>query len=231
MRIAILDLCLPDPMSDEFGSSGEITRRWLQPALPEAALTIIDIAGGAALPEAEGFDGFVLTGSEKGVYDETEWMEPLKALLRAVRAARRPVFGICFGHQIMAETYGGKAEKAGGGFAVGARTYQAEGRPFDAHVIHQDQVTQVPPGARVTASAPYCPAAALDYDFPARSVQFHPEYDARYLSHAIEMFDGGLITPVEAAAARATMAGAEVAKDLCAADAAALFRSAMAGAG
>ena len=34
----------------------------------------------------------------------------------------------------------------------------------------------MPPQARITASALHCPVGALNYDFPAASVQFHPEF-------------------------------------------------------
>lgn len=110
----------------------------------------------------------------------------------------KPVFGICFGHQIMADVYGGKAEKAEIGNVVGARGFDYGGSSVDAFVWHQDQVTQVPPSARVTGSADHCPVGALDYDFPARSVQFHPEYRA---SHLRELFVRGrdvFLAPQEA---------------------------------
>ena len=71
------------------------------------------------------------------------------------------------------------------GQVVGARRFTVDGVERDAHVWHQDQVFEVPPGARVTGSAEYCPVGMLDYDFPAFSMQFHPEYSRAYLTSGI----------------------------------------------
>ena len=152
-------------------------------------------------------------------------MAPLKAFLLAARAAKTPVFGVCFGHQIMAETFGGKAEKADTGFVVGARAYQVGDREVRAHAMHQDQVTETPPGAVVTASAPYCPVAALAYDFPAASIQFHPEYTAPMMADAADIFEGWMITPEDAAETRASLAPGDVEPDLWGAETAGFFRA------
>jgi GMP synthase-like glutamine amidotransferase len=192
-----------------------------------------DIAEGAMpLPQAGDFDGLIVSGSEFGVYDNTDWMAPLRRLLLDTRAAGKPLFGICFGHQIMADTFGGRAEKAPVGRVVGARTFQRDPiqsgpKNFTAHVWHQDQVTGVPPGARVIAHAEYCPVAALDYDFAARSVQYHPEYDAAHLQDLFArgrdiFLDGGT-----ADKATAEIVAADVPRDLDATATAAFFRQAL----
>ena len=91
--------------------------------------------------------------------------------------------------------------------------------------MHQDQVTVVPPQAEVVASAPYCPVAALKYEFPAYSVQFHPEYRRAFVEDALEVLDGLVGAPEDFAKGRASMAGAAVDEDLFAAEAAAFFRN------
>lgn len=228
MNIAILDLCLPHAEFDRHGSIAEMTSEWLVPHLPEAKLTSLHIAAGVALPDVDAFDGYFLTGSEKGVYDDTEWMTPLKTFLRAVRDAGRPVFGVCFGHQIMAEAFGGRAEKADTGFVVGAKTFETSAGPLNAHAMHQDQVTAVPPGATVTASAAYCPVGALAYDFPASSVQFHPEYKRNFVKDAVDIFEGDLLTTDQACVARSTFETA-VDEDLYGPEVAAFFRGVLTG--
>ena len=226
MRIAILDLCLPHAEFDRHGTIAEMVLAWLAPHMPEATFTSLHIATGVPLPAPAAFDGYVLTGSEKGVYDEAAWMAPLRSFLLELKAARIPTFGVCFGHQIMADTFGGKAEKVDEGFVIGARTYQGSNGEFAAHAMHQDQVTVVPPGAKVTASASYCPVAALAYDFPAASLQFHPEYRRNFVSHAVDLFEGDMISAEEAAASRESFA-MDVAEDLQGAEAAAFFRDAL----
>lgn len=232
MKIAILNLLTPDAGLEHYGTIGTLISGWLSPHLPEAELTEVLIAAGEAFPTPEQYDGYILSGSEKGVYDEATWMQPLREFVLALRGAEIPVFGICFGHQIMADVYGGKAEKVDNGFVVGPREFAAgagedaeDSAPFAARVMHQDQVTAVPPHAKVMASAAYCPVAVLEYDFPAKSVQFHPEYPGGFVAEAVELFDGNIMTAQEAKQARESIAAHEVADDLYGVEVAEFFRA------
>lgn len=225
MRIAILDLTAQH--GEQFDGIPRVGREiadWLAPFLPEAVLAIHDIAHGAALPDVGTFDGLLVSGSEFGVYDDTPWMAPLRRLLEATREAGKPVFGICFGHQIMADVYGGKAEKSAQGNHVGLRHYDMDGARVDANVWHKDQVTRVPPGARVIGSASYCPVSALAYGFPALSVQFHPEYSEARLRQLFAIGRDVFIDGADVDAAEASFAEGRARPDLMAAETAAFFR-------
>lgn len=225
MRIAILDVCQPEPDFARHGSIGEMVEAWIAPHLPEAAFPILHVAGGDPLPPLAAHDGYIVSGSEKGVYDEADWMDDLRGFIRAARDSRTPIFGICFGHQIMADALGGKAEKADKGFVIGAQEFAYDGEIIQAHAMHQDQVTVAPPGAAVIAAAPYCPVAALKYEFPALSLQFHPEYRRAFVEDALDVLDGVVGAPEDFEAGRATMPGAKVSEDLFGAEAAAFFRT------
>lgn len=225
MKIAILNFSAPYAPLDHYGSAAEVIERWLSPQLEEAKFTELDIAAGTSFPTPEHYNGFIISGSEKGVYDNCDWMEPLRNYLRTLRDRQIPVFGICFGHQVMAEAYGGKAVKAEHNFVVGAKLYTEGGNTYFAHAMHQDQVIEIPPAATITASADYCPVAALTYDFPACSVQFHPEFDRPLVADAIEAFEGDLLTSSEAVAARRSIADDTVEQTLYAAEIAEFFRS------
>ena len=225
MRIAILDVTEhPLPLLEGLPTPASQIRDWLAPALPEAELVGLSIAEGTPLPKVGDYDGYVVSGSEKGVYDEAPWMDGLRALLLDCREARTPVYGICFGHQILADTWGGRAAKAECGMIVGAKRFDYRGREVDAHAWHQDQVHEVPPGATVTGSAAHCPIGALDYDFPARSVQFHPEYTADAMRALFERGRDVFVTPDQIAEAEISFETAAVPRDLAAEDAAHLFR-------
>jgi len=178
VKLAVLDLSYwpPEYMSGA-PKFGVVLAKWVARGVPEAEIEVIDIVEGDPLPSIERYDGYVISGSDKGVYDEATWMQPLRDFLVSAKEAGKPLFGVCFGHQIMADVFGGRAEKVSEP-VVGVQHFEINGDVQPGHVWHQDQVTQVPPGAAVIASAPYCPVAALDYDFPAMSVQWHPEYSA-----------------------------------------------------
>ncbi len=224
MKIAVYDCVAGDALTEKYGPTGDHVVRWIAPHLPEAAFVPVHVAGPDA-PSAPGaVDGVIISGSEKGVYDVTAWMQPLRDNLQAHRNHGTPLFGICFGHQLMADVFGGRAEKADHVFAAGSRRFDMGGAATPAYVAHQDQVTRIPPGAEVVASAPYCPAAALAYDFPALSVQFHPEYDAQFAEDLLDMFGNELMDAADMEAARSTITG-EVSADLYAAEVAAFFRA------
>ena len=225
MKIAVYDCVAGDALTEKYGSVGNSVIQWIKPHLPEATWIETHIANGAKMPDPSDVDGIIISGSEKGVYDDTPWMQPLRDNLETMRNHGIPIFGICFGHQIMADVFGGKAEKVDQGFITGARSFDMGGHKIPAHVAHQDQVTRLPPGASVTASAPYCPAAALAYDFPAMSVQFHPEYSPDFTLDLIDMFGAELMTDDQIAAARQSVTG-DVPTDLYGQQVAEFFRNA-----
>ncbi len=224
MRIAVLDLCvwLPEYQSGQ-ARFGDLLATWAGRDLPQAAFTTIDVGAGTPLPAPDAFDGYIISGSEKGVYDETPWMQPLRDFLKAAKTAGKPLFGVCFGHQIMADVFGGKAEKVEAA-AIGVRAFEIDGTKVTGHVWHQDQVTVVPPGAQVIGRADYCPVAALSYDFPAMSVQFHPEYSAEYVAAFLRRSRGVVLSEEDTDAAVAQFDASNVSADLFASQIGAFFR-------
>ena len=226
MRVAVLDVTgHPMPLLEGLPRVGEQIIDWLAPALPEATYCWYDIEqNGEALPTLDTFDGVIVSGSEHGVYDPTSWNYDLRCFLLACKALLKPIFGICFGHQIMADTFGGHAAMAKCGLVVGARAFQFAATSEDAYVWHKDQVNIVPPGARITASASYCPIGALEYDFPAASVQFHPEHSEFQLCEIFRRARDDFLTGAEADSAVQSFAITDVRRDLSARETAAFFR-------
>ena len=53
-------------------------------------------------------DGWLVSGSRHGAYEDHVWIPTLEDFLRAAYAAAVPVVGICFGHQILAQALGGR---------------------------------------------------------------------------------------------------------------------------
>jgi len=202
MRIAIIDLDTPPhDLEAAHGNFGDMFIEWLQPAIPEAHFSRIPIGeNGEGMPKAGEFDAFLVSGSRHGVYDKRPWMAPLKTLILDAASASIPVAGVCFGHQILAETHGGRVIKSPGGWVLGNMDYRltdaGEQRfgeeSFDVLAFHQDQVVEVPPAARVLLGHDRCPIAALEYDAPALSVQFHPEFTIGFMRDLVESHRGQL---------------------------------------
>lgn len=178
----------------------------------------VNAALSQSLPAPADFDGLLITGSPAGVYESHPWIEPLKDLVRGAASARRPSVGICFGHQLMAEAFGGRVGKSEKGWGVGVHDYEVRVveewmRPVTARIAcvasHQDQVVAPPPGARTLVASDFCPHAALAYaQGPAVSFQMHPEFSADYARALLDLrkerFAPGLYDAARASLTRRT---------------------------
>lgn len=162
------------------------------------------------LPEGpEAADGWLVTGSKHGAYEDHAWIPPLEGFIRAAKVAGRPMVGICFGHQIIAQALGGRVEKAAAGWGLGGQLYEGPDGPLRLRGFHQDQVVALPEGAEVTASSPFCPAAALVYGDWGRSWQGHPEFRQDLFRDLAEskigtVFEAGFVAAAVATAETAT---------------------------
>ena len=133
-------------------------------------------------------DGWLLTGSRHGAYEDHPFIPLLEQFVRDVYAANIPMAGICFGHQLIAQALGGKVEKYHGGWAVGRQEYTFEDHGDVAlNAWHQDQVTKLPKGARVIAGNDFCKHAGLVYGDQIYTVQPHPEFTNPVMSEYIEL--------------------------------------------
>lgn len=217
MRICILETDRPEgALLAGYGTYADLFETWLGPELPEAEFVHCHIAGGET-PAAPGeYDAYMVTGSRAGVYEDHPWIAPLIAHLQAIRDARRPVVGICFGHQVLAQAFGGQARRAQDGWVLGRLTQQlnAAGEeifgpgPVTALSLHRDQVMELPPAARRLTEDSLSPNGALLYQgFPALSLQFHPEFSPAYLGSLIDSFSGTILPETQAETAKATLEG------------------------
>lgn len=151
-------------------------------------------------------DGWLITGSRHGVYEDHPWIAPLEQFIRDAFAARVPVVGICFGHQIVAQAMGGKVERYAEGWAVGATDYDFGGENLTLNAWHRDQVTRAPEGAKVIATNDFCANAALLYDDRALTVQAHPEFRPAFVDGLMKTRGKGLVPDEVMAAAASRLA-------------------------
>ena len=138
-------------------------------------------------------DGWLITGSKHGAYEDHPWIPPLEDFIRAVYASGRPMIGVCFGHQIIAQALGGKVIKYPGGWSVGRTEYDLDGETFALNAWHQDQVTEVPQGAEVIGKSDFCAHAALVYDDRILTIQPHPEFGPDIVEDLIRLRGKGVV--------------------------------------
>jgi GMP synthase-like glutamine amidotransferase len=180
----------PEALAPRFGDYPQMFRRLLGEGFDWVSY---DVQHGPGPDRPEDADAWIVTGSSAGVYDGDAWIGRLMDFLRAARGRTR-LIGICFGHQAMAEAFGGKVVKSPKGWGVGLHTYRVMAREpwmdaaptLSVPASHQDQVVEPPPGARVVAASDFTPFGMLDYGPDAVSLQLHPEFEPAYAEALIE---------------------------------------------
>ena len=130
-------------------------------------------------------DGWIVTGSPHGVYEDHSWIPTVSQLINNVYEANLPIFGVCFGHQLIAQALGGHVEKSEKGWGLGLHTYQVNNKPeymsnlseeVTLNICHQDQVLRPPQGATVYAKSEFCENAGFYIKDKVLTMQAHPEF-------------------------------------------------------
>ena len=190
----------PEKLAPLFGSYPSMFERLIGPGFNYRTY---DARRGRLPKSADECDAYVITGSPAGVYDDRPWIEPLKQFLVEAKGKAHLV-GVCFGHQVMAEAFGGKVEKSDKGLGLGLHTYEIKEQtpwmdgsaPISIPAVHQDQIVELPPHARAVAGSDFSPNGVVAYDDqPAFSIQTHPEFDPPYPTTLIEGGWEGRLTP------------------------------------
>lgn len=128
-------------------------------------------------------------------------MHLAEAYLRHARDLGTPLFGICFGHQLMATAFGGqvvinpKGREMGTYVATSAAAGNSLGWPevdFSVHMSHRDTVAELPPNAHVLARTGREAHAAIYYGDGCFSTQFHPEFTPEVLACYVEHYRDAL---------------------------------------
>ncbi|MDB4934652.1 MAG: synthase [Labilithrix sp.] len=181
-----------------------------------------DVRTDATLPGPRDADGFVITGSSSSVTERAPWMLRTEALVREIFEAKTPLFGICFGHQLVGQALGGRVAKNPRGREIGTvhvrvvphaprdpmfHALPAGATSFRANHTHVDSVVELPKGAVVVAETDLEPYAAFAVGEHVKCVQFHPEINGAAMrgyvearAHLIEGEGGDARTILEAVA-------------------------------
>jgi GMP synthase-like glutamine amidotransferase len=149
----------------------------------------VELDEGEPIPDLERFDVMIVMGGPQDVWQEDQhaWLRPEKEAIRKfVADMQRPYLGVCLGHQLLADSLGGRVVPGNtpeiGVLAV-SRTSAGKSDPVFSDLPsrlkvlqwHGAEVTAVPDGAAVMASSEVCPIQAFRYGPHAYGLQFHME--------------------------------------------------------
>ncbi|MBV7328974.1 hypothetical protein KFU94_12060 [Chloroflexi bacterium TSY] len=217
MKLGILNACTPADET-EFGSHEFVTFQNFF-GLTNHNITFVEyrITEGEFPTSLIECNAYLITGSPKGVYDREPWIEQLSSFISNCHAAQHKMVGICFGHQILAHSLGGHAEKSEKGWGMGPQMvevlspqpWMTPERPHgNLYFCHQDQVTMLPTDAVRLAGNDFCPNGMFVIGKQVLGLQAHPEFTLEVMQKAINwlrpQMDTKWIDGIEAATAEQT---------------------------
>ena len=150
--------------------------------------TVVKIFLGEELPPPNRNTVAVITGSWAMVTEKRAWSEKAALWIREAMKIGMPLFGVCYGHQLMAYALGGDVDYNATGRELGSKTIELandatadpllQGFPkaFSAFLSHLQTVVRLPPGATSLATSDQDQNQIIKYSAHAYSTQYHPEF-------------------------------------------------------
>lgn len=185
--------------------TGELPRRVLEHLGPyeraflnvlgDERCVVVD-ARKETLPEPD-WAGIIVTGSPASTYDGDAWIARSEDFLRRAADRSVPLYGVCFGHQLVAQAFGGKVAKCPHGWELGTVTlrlttegkadplFSAMPESFAAQQSHGDVVVELPPGAVALAQNEHWAYQAFALGTHIWGTQFHPEFTVQIMQDMI----------------------------------------------
>ncbi len=184
-KVIILD-CGPslEDVSQEFGQSPQ----WIMAVLKDTDCVFdwIKPYAGQNMESSSG-DAWIITGSPRSVYEEEDWMIGLEKNIRDASKCKKPILGICFGHQIIAKEMNGKVKNSKYrefGLTVVKKINKSLliKNFFNKYKLnyvwmsHADHVSKLPKGFKLIASSKNSKFTIVENEKRKfYGVQFHPE--------------------------------------------------------
>lgn len=204
MRLAILMTNTDESsFAQAHPKDGEKFSKLLNSVRPDWQFEVFSVKDGD-FPASLDFDGLLITGSPASVHEEASWIPRLEKLVRTASAARIPMFGACFGHQVIARALGSRVIYNPDGWALGCLQTQfvEEGITVPIYAAHKEQVQDLPAGARVVAQTSNCKIAGFAIDRHILTTQYHPEMTKDFIAALLDAFAPEIGPDVTSRAAR-----------------------------
>lgn len=174
--------------------------------IPNSEVLVSSIYLNQSLPDIKDVFAIIITGSHSMVTDNDPWNIYLSKWLKEQVPSSIPVLGICYGHQLLAQTFGGNVDYNSKGIEIGtvkiSLTQQGETDPllcilpkiFFGHVTHAQTVIALPNNGTLLAENNFEPHHAFSIAENMWGLQFHPEFDAEITRGYIKEQADNLIT-------------------------------------
>mmetsp|Transcript_21289 Transcript_21289/g.35208 ORF Transcript_21289/g.35208 Transcript_21289/m.35208 type:complete len:300 (-) Transcript_21289:539-1438(-) len=195
---------VPPVVAKITGEYEQMFKKLLSENDPAVKLTVFDATKSETPANTEDFDGFIITGSRHAAYDKTQqWILDLQETVRKLRTSRRPVFGVCFGHQIIAQALGGEVVKHSKGWEIGHAAFRVsseakkimpafeEKDELQLLYSHMDHVVKIPDGFVNMGGNDHSPIEGMiSQDGQFLTVQGHPEFTPAVIEGYVEIRRG-----------------------------------------
>lgn len=173
----------------------------------DISLSFVNAFADELLPDVHGaqfgslVDAVIISGSVFNITDRGDfaWMQKTITWVKDVIRLwpRVPIVGICFGHQLLCEAFGGVVASNPLGWELGSHelfmTNSAAARLFfgedtttaKVQETHSQVVSVLPTGASVLAHTVKDPNHVVLYAAQVLGMQYHPEYDTRHMKQML----------------------------------------------
>lgn len=202
MKLCILDNDVLDPaIAGTYTSFSTMFERLFRDAGADWSITSFNTMRGEYPESFDDFDAVLLTGSHADSFSQEPWVLTLRQRVEELLGNRKKLLGVCFGHQLIGLCLGAQVGRAPQGWGAGRMTYAwhapdwthapsatASGDQAELSLLasHQDQVFELPPGATLLASSPFCPVAAFAVGQEVFCIQPHPEFVEDFSAYLLD---------------------------------------------
>ena len=139
-------------------------------------------------------DAYLITGSPLSVRDNLSFLPQLYDFIIKCDKSKKPLLGVCFGHQAIAVALGGEVKKSSNRWNVGIektsiktfKTWMLPKKDLDLYVFHEDEVVTLPEHCIHLGESKNSKYVSFSKGKHILTTQAHPEFTDRFMRALIE---------------------------------------------